>query len=90
MGLQGEIRTKNQQIAALQRRYVGHLSNEDKNNAISIIMKNNEEVEYLYISICGQHGYRKHKASVLLARNQGSALFADRDTSNAIATYNFW
>ena len=46
--------------------------------------------EYLYISISGQHGYRSHKIRVLLARNQGSTLFADGDTPNAIATYNFW
>ena len=52
--------------------------------------KNNEAVEYLYISICGQHGYRRHKTRVLLARSQGSALFADGDTPNAIVTYNFW
>ena len=43
VGLQGEIRAKDQQIAALQRRYVGYLSGEDKNNGISIIAKNNKE-----------------------------------------------
>ena len=52
-GLQGEIRAKDQQIAALQRRYVSHLSDADKNNGISIIAKNYEEEEYPYISICG-------------------------------------
>ena len=90
LGLQGEIRAKDQQIAALQRRYVGYLSDEDKNNGISIIAKNNEEEEYPYISICGQHGYRRHKVRVLLTRNQGSTLFVDGDTPNAIVTYNFW
>ena len=90
VGLQGEIRAKDQQIAALQRRYVGYLSGEDKNNGISIIVKNNEEEEYPYIPICGQHGYRRHKVKVLLTRNKGSTLFADGDTSNAIVTYNFW
>ena len=63
---------------------------EDKNNGISIIAKNNEEEEYLYISICGPHGYRRHKTRVWLIRNQGSALFADGDTQNANVTYNFW
>ena len=58
VSLQGEIRAKDQQIAILQRRYVGYLLNEDKNNGISIIAKNNEEAEYRYISICGQHSYR--------------------------------
>ena len=32
-------------------------------------------------------GYKRHKARVLLARNQGSALFVDGDTPNAIVTY---
>ena len=54
VSLQGEIGAKDQQIAALQRRYVGYLSDEDKNNGKSIITKNNEEAEYPYISICGQ------------------------------------
>ena len=90
VGLQGEIRAKDQQIDVWQRRYVGHLSEEDKNNGISIIAKNIEEAEYPSISICGQHGYRRHKAKVLLTRNQGSTLFADGDTPNAIVTYNFW
>ena len=90
VGLQGEIRAKDQQIAALQRRYLGYLPNEDKSNGISIIAKNNDEAEYPYISICGQHGYRRHKVRVLLTRNKGSTLFADGDTPNAIVTYNFW
>ena len=90
MGLKGEIRAKNQQIAALQKSYVGYLSDEDKNNGTSIIAKNNDEAEYLYISICEQHGYRRHKVRVLLTSNKGSTLFADGDTPNAIVTYNFW
>ena len=53
IGLQGEIRAKDQQIAALQRHYVGCLSDEDKNNGISIIKKSNDEAEYPYISIWG-------------------------------------
>ena len=89
VGLQGEIKTKNQQVAALQRRYVGYLSDEDKNNGISIIIENNEE-EYPYISISREHGYRRHKARVLLQRKKGNTLFANGDTTNAIVTYNFW
>ena len=88
-GLQGAIRAKDQQIAALQRRYVGYLSDEDKNNGISITAKNNDEGEYPYISICGQHGHRRHKVRVLLTCNKGSTLFADGDTPNAIVTYDF-
>ena len=90
MGLQGELRAKDQEIAALQRRYVGYLANEDKKNGITIIAKRNEEPEYHSISICGQHGYRRHKTRVLLARNQGSTSFAEGNTANAIVTYNFW
>ena len=90
VGLLVEIRAKDQQIAALQKRYVGYLSDEDKNNGISIITKNNDEAEYPYISICRQHGYRRHKVTVVLIRNKGSTQFADGDTPNAIATYNFW
>ena len=71
VGLQGEIRSKDQQIIALRKRYVGYLSDEDKNNGISIIAKNNDKAEYPYISICGQHGYKRHKARVLLTGNTG-------------------
>ena len=62
---------------------------EDKDNGTSIIVKNNEE-EYPYISISRPSCYRKHKTRVLLIRNQGSTLFADEDTSNAIIMFNFW
>ena len=62
---------------------------EDKDNDISIIAKNNEE-EYPYISISGPSFYRRHKTRVPLIRNQGSTLFVDGDTSNAIIMFNFW
>ena len=41
-------------------------------------------------SIWGQHGYRRHKARVLLTASQGNTLFADGDTPNAIVKNNFW
>ena len=41
--LQVELRAKNQQKAALKKRYVGYLAIEDKNNGIAIIAKSNEE-----------------------------------------------
>ena len=90
VGLQGEIRARDQQIAALQRHYVGYLSDEDKNNGLIIVTKNYDETEYPYISICRQHGYRRHKVRVLLTRNKGSTLFGDGYTLNPIVTYNFW
>ena len=74
----------------MQRRYVGYLSDEDKSNGISIIAKNNDEAEYPYISICGQHGYRRHKVMVLLTCNKGSPLLTNGNTLNAIVSYNFW
>ena len=55
-GLQAELQEKDQLIAALKKRYVGYLASEDKNNGITIIAKSNEEEDYPYISICGQHG----------------------------------
>ena len=84
------MKAKDQQIAALQRRYVGYLSDKEKNNGISIIAKSNKEAGYPYLSICRQPGYRIQKARELLARNQGSTLFADGDTPSAIVTGNFW
>ena len=36
--LQGEIRAKDQQIATLQRRYVGYLASEGKRNGINILI----------------------------------------------------
>ena len=61
VSLQGEISEKDQQIAALPRRYVEYLSDEDKNNGISIIAKDSDEAECACISLYGQHGYRRQK-----------------------------
>ena len=52
-----------------------------------------QAIQYENVGLQGkirQHGYRRHKARVFLARNQGSTLFADGDTPNAIVTYNLW
>ena len=89
-GLQGEIRAKDQQIAHLQQQHVPLLEIESKNYGITIIAKNDESVEYPFISICGQYGYRKQKKRVVLLKNPGSAEFADGPTPNAIVTYNMW
>ena len=62
---------------------------EDKDNGKSIIAKNSEE-EYPYISISGPFCYGRHETRVLLIRSQGSTLFVDADTPNAIITFNFW
>ena len=81
---QSKIRAKDQQIATLKSCYVSYLENEDINNGMTIITKSHDEAEYPYISIYRQHDYRRYKTRVLLARNQGGNLFAERDTSNAI------
>ena len=87
VGLQGEIKAKDQQIAALQKPYVGYLSDEGKNNGISIIAKNNDEAEYPYISLWRQHGCRRHKVRVLLTRKKG--IYGWRYTKYH-CYYNFW
>ena len=40
-----------------------------------------------YISIYGQHSYRKQKTKVLLTCIEGNTPFANEDTSNVIITY---
>ena len=52
VGLQGEIRSKDQQIASFQKRYVGYLSDEDKNNGIRTsqrTMMKQSIHKYLYV-----------------------------------------
>ena len=66
------------------------MENAEKNYGITIIAKNDESAEYPFISICGQHVYRKQKKRVVLLRNPGSTEFVDRDTPNTIVTYNVW
>ena len=39
VSIQGETRVKDQQMAALQRRYVGYLENDDKNNVRILSMR---------------------------------------------------
>ena len=80
---------KGQQIAHLQQQYVPLLEDESKNYGMTIIAKNDESA-YPFISICGQHGYRKQKKRMVLLKNPGSTEFADGSTPNAIVTYNMW
>ena len=67
VGLQGEVRVKDQERATLQRCHVDHLANEDKNNNVNIIVKSSEAAEYPYITICGKHDYRKQKGQSVAA-----------------------
>lgn len=90
IGLQGEIPTKNQRRAILKRHYVSYFPNQDKENGMVIITRSNKTSENPYISVCRQHGYRRHEARVLLTHNQGSSHFAYVDTANAVVTYAFW
>lgn len=59
IGIQGEIGAKDQEIDSSWRRYVGYVANEDKSYDITIVAKSNEAGKYPYISLCGQHSYRK-------------------------------
>ena len=74
----------------MKSRQVGYIADKDKNDSISIVAKDNEAVEYPYISIFVQHGYRRHETRVPLTCNQGATLFADGDIPNTTATCNFW
>lgn len=89
-GLQGEIRAKDQELAVLRQRYVPLLADDKKNYGMTVIAKNDETAEYPFISICGQHGYRRQKKRMVLLKNPGSTEFADGETPNAIVTYNMW
>lgn len=81
--LKVKIQGKDQEITAFQRHYVNYLENEDKNNYIVITEKRNAEFEYPHMSICRQHGYRRHKAT--------STLFADSHKPKTIVKHhNFW
>ena len=90
VGLQGEIRAKDQEIACLQHRYVDYLDEERKNYGMTVIAKNDENAEFPYISICGQHGYRRQKRRMVMIKNPGSTELLNRDTPNAIVTFNLW
>ena len=68
---------------------MGHFTNGHIKISIIIIGKNANVAEYLYISICGQHCYRRYKTRSFFARNHGSTLSVDRDIPNAIVMYNF-
>lgn len=54
---------------SLQRCYVDIFANKDKNTGIIIVVKCNEEEEYPYIPIRGQHSHRKYRTGILLAHN---------------------
>ena len=69
VGLKGKIRAKDHEIAFLERRYLGYLTNEDKSNGITIIAKSNKATGSLYIFTYRHHGYRRHKIRVMLPRN---------------------
>ena len=89
-GLQGEIHAKDQQIAMLQQRCVPYLKDDKKNYGMTGIAKNDASAEIPFISICGQHGYRRQKKQAVLLKNPGNTEFSDGETPNAIVTYNFW
>ena len=74
--MEGEIRAKDQELAVLRQRHVLLLENEEKNYGITIIAKNDESTEYPFISLCGQHGYRRQKKRMVLLENPEMTEFA--------------
>ena len=69
---------------------MSYLEDDRKNYGMTIISKNEPSTEFPYISICGQHGYRRQKKRAVLLKNPVSTEFADGETPNAIVTSNFW
>ena len=84
------MEAEDQEIVTLESRYVEYLPNKDKSNCTIIITRNYEAVEYIYVSLWRQHGFRRIKIRVLLDRNQGSNIFTDRDLPNAVVINKFW
>ena len=66
------------------------MEDEKKNYGMTIVAKNDATAEFPFISICGQHGYRRQKKRMVMLKNFGSTEFTDKDTPNAIVTYNMW
>ena len=57
---------------------------------ITIIAKNDDTADYPFLSISGPHGYRQHKARVLLIKHLKSTLFFDYEESpNPIVAYSY-
>ena len=54
---------------SLQRCYVDIFANKDKNTGIIIVVRCNDEEEYPYKPIRGQHSHRKYRTGMLLAHN---------------------
>ena len=54
--LQNELKMN---MSSLLNVFNGSNKPEEKNSGISIIAKKNEKEEYLYMSICGPHSYRR-------------------------------
>ena len=90
VGLQGELQARDQGIIALQRRYVGYLTNKEKDHGITITSRNNKGAGYPYMSVYEQHEYRSHNIRGWLAHNEISTFIEEGDAQNAVVMYNTW
>jgi hypothetical protein len=88
VGLQGEIKAKNQEIATFQKQIVPHLGDISKNNGMVIIQKNNDD-EYPYVAICGQQGYVAQKIRNKMLDYPNAQIVVLAETPNAIIHYNW-
>ena len=90
VGTEVETRVNDQGITSSQKMLYGLFGQQGLKNGMNIIERDNKAAVYTYISLCGQHGYRKHNTRALLALTQNSILFTDEDTLNSIIKHKFW
>ena len=72
----------------LQRRAVPYLNDSDKDNGMTVIHKNDDD-EFHYYGICGQHIYRKNRKRDKLVSYPHGGVVLDVETPNAIVHYNW-
>lgn len=90
VGTKIETRVNDRGITSSHKMLYGLFGQQGLKNGTNIIEKENKAAVYTFISLCGQHGYRKHNTRALLALTQNSILFTDEDTPNSIIKHNFW
>ena len=76
-------------VERLERCVVPHLEDTRKDNGMVIIQKNNEDLEYPYIAICGQQGYVSQKIQHKMIDYPNAQIVVLAETPNAIVHYNW-
>ena len=82
------METLQRRIEQLERRAVPYLEDQNNNNGIVIIQKNNGD-SYPYIAICGQQGYIAQKLQNKLSDYPNGEIIVLAETPNAIVHYNW-